>query len=194
MAKVEDRLRELALDTAGYFTSMQAAKLGITQQIVVQLAHRLRIERVGQGIYRFPSWPDVDVQPYHEALLWPSAKRELAYAVISHDSALELYGLSDLNPGRIHVTVPVKTRMVRDIPSWIKIHKADLTAEERITERGVPVVTAARAIADIAATRGVDLAHHAISEARARNLLREDELARLADQFGAFVLETYRAE
>jgi predicted transcriptional regulator of viral defense system len=194
MPKVEDRLRELALDHAGYFTSKQAEEAGIARKLVVQLAERARIARVGHGIYRFDPWPDADLRQYHEALLWPQAQRTLAYAAISHESALELYGLTDLNPGVLHITIPPKTRIVRKIPSWIRIHKAVLERDERTTERGVPVVSVPRAIAEIARTRGTDVVHRAISEARARNLLREDELERLASAFGSAVLEPYHAE
>jgi predicted transcriptional regulator of viral defense system len=194
MARTEDRLRELALDHAGYLTSMEAADAGIPHALLVQMANRARLERVGQGIYRFPSWGDTAVQQYHEALLWPQAKRHLPYAVISHDSALELYGLTDLNPGNVHVTVPPKTRIVRTLPAWLQIHKEMLSPDERTIEATVPVVTVARAIAEVAPTRGLDVVHRAVRDARARNLLREDELAQLVRQFGSFILDPYHAE
>jgi len=193
MPKVEDRLRELALDHAGYFTSFEAAHAGIPQKAVVQLAQRSRITRIGHGIYRFESWPDADMRQYHEALLWPQAQRALPYAAVSHESALELYGLTHLNPGVIHVTIP-KTRIIRDIPRWIELHKAELPSDERTTEHGVPIVTVVRAIYDVAEMRGLDVVHHAIHDARARNLLREDELARLGRDFGSVVTEPYNAE
>ena len=98
-ARTEDRLRELALDHAGYFTSKAATAAGVSPKLVVQLAHRGRFERVAQGLYRFSPWSDADVAQYHEAVLWPQVQRDLDYAVISHDSALELYGLTNLNPG-----------------------------------------------------------------------------------------------
>lgn len=189
--RTEDRLRELALDHAGYFTSKAATAAGVSPNLVVQLAHRGRFERVAQGLYRFSPWSDADVAQYHEAVLWPQAQRDLDYAVISHDSALELYGLTDLNPAHVDVTVPSKTRIVRELPTWIRLHKAPLESDEHTYERGVPVVTVFRAINDIAPTRGLDVVHRAISDARARNLLREDELALLAARYGERILERY---
>jgi predicted transcriptional regulator of viral defense system len=195
MPKTEDRLRELALDHAGYLTSKEAADAGVPQVLLVQMANRARLERVGHGLYRFPSWGgDEAVRQYHEAVLWPQAQRRLAYAVISHDSALELYNLTDLNPGVVHVTVPRKTRIVRALPSWLRIHKEELGPDDRTFEATVPVVTVARAIAQIAPTRGLDVVHRAVHDARARKLLREDELARLVEQFGSSILEPYHAE
>jgi predicted transcriptional regulator of viral defense system len=158
------------------------------------MANRARLERVGHGFYRFASWGDSAVRQYHEAVLWPQAQRRLDYAVISHDSALELYGLTDLNPGVVHVTIPPKTRIIRALPKWLQIHKEALNPDDRTIEATVPVVTVARAIAQIARTRGLDVVHRAVHEARARNLLREDELARLVEEFGGSILEPYHAE
>ena len=55
----------------------------------------------------------------------------------------------------------------------------------------MPVVTIFRAINDVAPTRGLDVVHRAISDARARGLLREDELALLAARYGERILERY---
>ena len=194
MAKVEDQLRDLAIDHGGFFTSRDAARAGISPQLVVQLAARSRIERVAHGLYRFPSWPQTAGQQYHEALLWVQAQRKPIWAVVSHESALELYGLTNLNPGAIHVTIPRGTRIVRSMPRWIRIHRGHVDDDERTTEQGVPVVTLPLAIEDVAATHGADIAHRAVSEARERHLLREDEVARLVARFGNSVLEPYRAE
>jgi hypothetical protein len=92
------------------------------------------------------------------------------------------------------VTIPCGTRIVREIPTWVRIHCADVEEHDRTWERGVPTVTVARAVEDIAATHGIDVVHRAVSEARERRLLREDELARLVARFGDVVLETYHAD
>jgi predicted transcriptional regulator of viral defense system len=193
MAKVEDCLRGVASAHGGLFTSLEAVAAGVGRKTIVVLAHRGRLERVGQGLYRFPSWPSTELQQYHEALLWPQARRDIAYAVVSHDSAVDLYGLTDLNPAVIHVTIPRHTRIIREVPSWIRFHRADVDELDRTWERGVPVVSVARAIEDIAPTRGLDVVHRAVSEARQARLLREDEVARLVKRFGTEVLDPYRA-
>ncbi len=193
MGRIEDALRDIAADHGGLFTTQEAVTAGIRRELIVQLAARGRIERVAQGLYRFQTWPANELQQYHEAVLWPRAQRELAYAVISHDSALELYNLTQLNPGSIHVTIPRTTRIVRATPAWLRFHRADIDERDRTWERGVPTVSVARAIEDVAPTHGLDIVHRAVSEARERRLLREDELARLASAFGNVVLEPYHA-
>lgn len=193
MAKVEDTLRELASEHEGLFTAAQAEEAGVPRALVVQLAHRGRLERVAQGLYRFAIWPATGLQQYHEAILWPRAHRDLEYALVSHDSALELYSLTNLNPGVIHVTLPPKTRISRKLPAWLRLHFADVAESDRAWQRGVPVVSIPRAIEDIEPVHGADVVHRAISEARERHLLRDDDVQRLVDKFGSEVLEPYRA-
>jgi len=193
MAKIEDLLRDLAAEHAGLFTTRAAQEAGVAPALVVQLAHRGRLDRVAQGLYRFPTWPTDGLQQYHEAVLWPQAHRDLAYALISHDSALELYNLTQLNPGVIHVTLPPKTRISRRQPTWLRLHFSDVANSDRVWEQGVPIISVPRAIEDVAPAHGFDVAHRAVSEARNRRLLREDELQRLVDKFGGDVLEPYIA-
>ncbi len=191
MAKIEDTLREVAAEQGGFFTAKAAQEAGVPRILVVQLARRGRLTRVAQGLYRFPTWPSTDLQQYHEAVLWPHVHRDLEYALVSHDSALELYGLTQLNPGVVHVTLPPKTRISRKLPSWLRLHFAHIAPADRTWERGVPIVSVARAIEDIAPAHGIDIVHRAVSEARQKRLLREDELHRLVDQFGSLILESH---
>ena len=193
MAKVEDALRDLAAEHEGLFTAKEAEAAGVARTLVVQLAHRGRLERVAQGLYRFPSWPTTGLQQYHEAVLWPRAHRELAYALVSHDSALELYNLTHLNPGVVHVTLPPKTRISRPQPAWLRLHFADVAQNDRAWEQGIPIVSVPRAIEDAAPIHGIEIVRRAISEARERRLLREDELQRLVNKFGSEVLDPYIA-
>ncbi len=193
MPKVEDALRALAAEHEGLFTAKEAEAAGVVRALVVQLAHRGRLDRLAQGLYRFPSWPTTALQQYHEAVLWPRAHRDLEYALVSHDSALELYNLTQLNPGVIHVTLPPKIRISRQRPTWLRLHFSDVPEKDRGWEQDVPIVSIPRAIEDLAPAHGMDLVHRAVSEARQRHLLREDELQRLVDKFGIDILEPYIA-
>src|SRR5882724_1988183 len=42
----------------------------------------------------------------------------------SHETALGVYGTSDANPSRVHVTVPKAARLTRRKPKWSVIHRA----------------------------------------------------------------------
>lgn len=193
MPRAEDALREIAADQAGLVTARQADAEGITGIRLVQLARRGRLERLSRGLYRFPNWPSEELQQYHRATLWPQALRPLEYALVSHESAAELYDLTLLNPAVVHVTVPRATRIVRDVPSWLRLHFEDVAEEDRTFERGAPAVTIPKTIEQLA-PHGLDVVHRAVSEARERRLLREDELERLTRMFGSAVLEPYFAK
>jgi predicted transcriptional regulator of viral defense system len=69
---------------------------------------------------------------------------------ISHESALELYGISDTSPGKIHVTVPTAYRTHRELPRLYVLHREELAAHERGSFEGIPVVSAAKAILQLA--------------------------------------------
>lgn len=193
MGRIEDTLREIAADQGGLVTVQQAVAEGIAAVQLVQLARRGRLERAARGLYRIPTWPTDELQQYHQAVLWPQAHRDLSYAVVSHDSAIELYNLTQLNPGVVHVTVPRKTRIARTVPAWLQLHYEDVPDRDRTFERDVPTVTIPRAIEEIA-PYGIDVVHRAVSDARERRLLREDELERLVSDFGSIVTEPYHAD
>ncbi len=44
----------------------------------------------------------LSIRQIMEATLWPRG----AHGALSHETALDLYGLSDVNPAKIHITVP----------------------------------------------------------------------------------------
>ncbi len=97
----EQQLYEIAEAQAGYFTAKQAGAAGYSRQLLSHHAHAGNIQRVQHGIYRLTRFPHSPREDLYVAWLRCGPR-----AVISHDSALELYGLSDAMPTEIHVTVP----------------------------------------------------------------------------------------
>lgn len=108
-----------------------------------------------------------------QATLWP---RRLG--VISHDSALDLWGLCDVRPAMIHVTVPKAARIRRTAPPVYEVHVRDLDVPDVIRFEGIPVVTPLRAILD-GIERHLDrrLIGQAMDGARRRGLLAAADLA-----------------
>ena len=103
--------------------------------------------------------------------LWPRRP-----GVISHDSALDLWDLCDVNPNRIHVTVPKSARLRRRVPPTYQVHERDLEPDELANIDGIPVVTPLRAILD-GLERHLDrrLVNQAIDNADRRGLLLPGE-------------------
>ncbi len=160
-------LYEIAENQAGYFTAAQARTAGLHQVRLVQLAQQGAIERVSRGVYRFTRFPISPLGHYMEAVLWPQVRRPDLVGVISHESALAMHELSDVNPARIHVTLPTSVRIRREVPKRLVIHYADLAEDEIETVGGVPVTTPARSIRDAHASHlGGELVRQAMADGR----------------------------
>jgi predicted transcriptional regulator of viral defense system len=123
--KIRERLWEVAVDQLGFVTSKDAKRLGIPVIELGKLAYRGQLERHGYGIYRFPQMPVSEFDRYMLATLWADAR-----GVLSHDTALALYGLCDVNPNRIHVTVPKRFYpRAKDEEQYV-VHHADLATDD----------------------------------------------------------------
>ncbi|MGI8546816.1 MAG: type IV toxin-antitoxin system AbiEi family antitoxin domain-containing protein [Gemmatimonadaceae bacterium] len=137
-------IHEIALDQFGYFTTEHARDAGVDPHAIVMMCRRGTIERVAQGLYRNPLIPATPLGPYMAASLWPHGIR----GVLSHQTALELLGLSDADPSQIHITLPKAFRIRRTTPGQYVVHHADLATSDVTAVEGIPVTTAARAIRD----------------------------------------------
>jgi len=89
----------------------------------------------------------------HVLEAWLAAGAE---AVVSHESALALYELSDVVPSKVHVTVPRGHRglATRAGKKGIQVHTTvmPIGAEEIVIHQGIKLTTPARAIVDAAQT------------------------------------------
>jgi len=169
------QLAERAAETFGYLTGEDARDLGVPMGTLNALARRGQLERVDHGIYRVPLIPPNRLDPYMLATLWPDRRGR-----ISHESALDLYGISDVNPDKIHITVPAGYRTHREIPPLYVLHREDLQPTDQDSFEGVPVVTATKAIRQAHEQRlRRSLVEQAIDEAARGGWLRRREATRL---------------
>lgn len=177
-----DALFELATDQYGYITRHQALKAGFNRDTLTQMAKRGLVDHVGHGVYRFKAYPPGPLDTYMEAVLWPHGKT----GVLSHETALDLYGLSDANPSRIHITVPKRHRVTREIPALYEIHHDDLKPDEVTWQEGLPLTTVERTIRDAHQAhlrRG--LLEQALGQARARGLITAAKERQLRKEISA---------
>lgn len=172
--RIYTQLLELAHDQYGYVTPRDARELGIDPLRLQDLARRRLADHVAHGVYRIPLVPRTGLDQYMEATLWPQAVQ----GVLCHETALDLHELCDVNPAKIHLTVPATYRPRRVVPKLYVLHRRDLAARDVTRHEGIPVVTPYRAILDgIEAYLGPRLLNQAIENAEARGLLTRDELA-----------------
>ena len=166
--KIYNRLAEIAADNYGYVTTGQAEEIEINPDRLLELARRGQMERRGTALYRLPLIPPTPLDPYREATLWPRGTE----ATISHETALDLYGLSD---------VPRAHRPRRKVPAQYRLHREDLRDDEVTAYEGIPIVTPAKAIRQ---TRrlGPALLRQAIEEGRRRGLVSDAEAEQLRSE------------
>ena len=175
-------LYEIAEGQSGYFTAAQARAAGLHQVRLVQLAKQGDIARETRGVYRFTRFPVTPLGHYMAAVLWPQVRRPDVVGVVSHQTALSIHELSDVNPARIHLTLPANVRLRRQVPKVLVIHYADLAPDDVERVEGVPVTTPARSIRDAHASHlGAEIVGTAIADGRrsgALGLAEADALER----------------
>lgn len=141
-------LESQAYQQGGYFTAPQARAHGASRQLVEHHVRQSRFERVRRGLYRVHGYPRDEHDDMREAWMALGARD----AVLSHQSALALLGLSDEIPGVVHLLVPRRRRGLRRPPGAVIHTHPDAEAVPTVWRDGLPLSTAARTLADVANT------------------------------------------
>ncbi len=172
-----DELWEVAVAQHGFVTAQQATGMGIEKHALQMLVHRGTLERAAHGVYRFPQYPVSEHDNLMLAVLWTRVPE----AALSHESALDAYGISDVNPNRIHVTVSKKRRFRRAGGEDYLVHHEDLGPDRIGWWQQIPTVTPATAIAQcLAHGTPTYLLRQAIERGYARGYLKTAEREALA--------------
>ncbi len=180
-------LFELAEANDGLFTSKQAREKGIKDSVLVRLAQRGRLVRTARGVYRIAHYPADRFAQYREAILWAQASHGPEQIALSHETALLIFGLSDVNPAKVHLTVPKRARLRREKPGWIVIHRAELARRDLTEHEGMPVTSPERTITDVlTSTHRVELARQAITDARREGYLNSEQAVQLRRQVNRY--------
>lgn len=177
-----ERLREVALDQHGFVTTAQALEEGISHAELSTMVARDRLERAAHGVYRVPQVPEAEYDQYQLAVLWTGAPE----ACLSHDTALEAWGITDINPDRIHITVAKKRRLRRSGGDRYVIHHDDLDPAQITWWQGIRIVNVSTAIAQgIASGVPSYLIRQALERAGRTSALPADHRARLTAELEA---------
>ena len=168
------RLVAIAGSQAGYFSAGQA--LGAGYSYPAQRYHAVQQNwlRVGRGIFRLPEWPSSAHEDLVRWTLW--SRRE---GVISHESALAVHGLGDVNPERVHLSVPPGFRAKAE---GVVLHRAVVPSAEKEDHSGFWVTTPLRSLVDVASgSLDLDQVATAVAEALHRGLVSARRLRARAD-------------
>ncbi len=108
----KQELFTLADQQVGYFTAGQARALGYSDRLMHHHKTQGNWLEVGWGLYRLRDYPATAEEDLMRLYLWSRDKQGRPQAVVSHDTALGLYELSDLMPSRYHLSVPPGFRKI----------------------------------------------------------------------------------
>ncbi len=142
------RLFNLAAEQGGYFTAAQAKKIGYSYQAQAYHVGASNWLRVDRGLFRLAEWvPDL-----HDDLarwtLWSRGR-----GVVSHETALSVHGIGELESAQVNLTVPAGF-----VPSddAVRLHYADLPDDDVLDRTGFRITTIMRALIDVAGVSADD--------------------------------------
>lgn len=181
--KNEDRLFQVADSQQGYFTTQQAIEAGYeaaNTSYHVRAGNWIREQR---GIYRLRNYPQVEQGELVVWSLWSRNRAQLPQGVFSHQTALDIQGLTELLPSKLHMTVPPRFRSKR-IPPVLILHRAQLGQDDVRVMRGFSVTRPMRAIRDLLEERSVpsDVLSQALESAMRKGLLTTKEIGNVESQ------------
>ena len=130
-----DDVLDVAVENSGYITVRGAVAAGIDATVLRKLTATGRLERIAQGVYRVPVLASGAHAAYAEAVAWTGGR-----GVISHESALDLLELCDVNPPAIHLTVPREYAPRRRGGELYRVWRRNLPTQDVMQYDGVPVV------------------------------------------------------
>lgn len=171
-------LFELASNQQGLFTAKQAEDVGYSNKNHAYHVREGHWIREARGLYRlamFPKSPDEQKVLY---ALWSKNREGEIQGVYSHETALAHYELTDVNPFKLHMTVPKSFRRNSKIPKILKLHYADLTAAMIHKSRGFLVTKPGRTISDVIQCGWVsfDIIEQAVHQSLSKGLLQKSEI------------------
>ena len=177
-------LYERAEPQYGFFTTKQAIQAGYGESkhgYHVRAGNWIREYR---GIYRLRNFPSPERPDLMLWFLWSRDRNEVPQGVYSHDTALALYDLSDINPSKLHMTIPKAFRRNSAIPKILVLHKADLEPTDSQEIFGVRATTPLKTIVDLIAAGKTDdtILRQAIHEGLARGLITQRQIERAKPQ------------
>jgi predicted transcriptional regulator of viral defense system len=176
--EASSRLFDLAEQQQGFFTTKQAKAAGFAENTHPYHVHAGNWIREHRGIYRLALFPTPDRPDLVLWSLWSRNRKEEVDGVYSHQTALSLHELSDLNPAKLHMTVPTNFRRNSDIPGIVVLHYRDLLKSEIQAGPGYKYTRPLRTILDLIEAGTVErtFIRQALRQAVDRGLITRQQL------------------
>jgi predicted transcriptional regulator of viral defense system len=172
------QLFETAEQQQGFFTTKQAKAAGFAENTHPYHVHAGNWIREHRGIYRLALFPAADRPDLVLWALWSRNRNEEVEGVYSHQTALSLYDLSDLNPAKLSMTVPTDFRRNSEIPGILTLYYATLPKEDVQTAQGFKFTRPLRTILDLMEEGAVEKRFiiQALRQALSRGLITHHQI------------------
>lgn len=173
-----EHLYKTAEGQSGYFTTKQAEAAGFSQKNHGYHVRTGNWIRESRGIYRLAKFPPAERPDLMFWWLWSRNRNDVSQGVYSHETALSLYDLSDINPAKLHMTVPRSFQRRNDRSKIPVLHRGNVHKDDIEIRFGVKVTKALKTIADLLTVRTVEMDHmqQAVKQAFQRGLITRTEL------------------
>jgi predicted transcriptional regulator of viral defense system len=134
------RLYDIAAAQQGYFTTAQACSAGFNDNLHSYHVKNGNWIREYRGIYRLARFPESEYSHLVIWSLWSCDRNGTVQGIYSHETALSLYDLSDVNPSKLHLIVPPQFRRTAKMPEVLRLHKGVVKEKEYEERQGYKVL------------------------------------------------------
>jgi hypothetical protein len=163
-------LRRLCAEQSGVITRFQILDAGLTKDIIYSRISRGSWQPVYPGIYAAFSG-----EPNRLAVLWAAVLSAGPGAMLSHQTAAELWGLVDESRSLIHITIPGNRRLAKK--PGIALHLSGRASAVVHPSRNPPRTRLEETVIDLWETaRTLDNAVGWVTSAIGRRLTTQDKL------------------
>lgn len=170
-------LFDIADKQQGFFTASQAVQAGYSRPNFHRMIASHTWIREARGIYRLAEYPAGERPELTFWYLWSVDRKGEFQGVWSHQTALDIYGLNDVMPTKMHMTVPKGFRKAR-VPEILNLHFANLAHDEIQEGKGYKITTPLRTLVDVMREKKVeeDFIIQAVVEAYQNGLISRSNL------------------
>lgn len=145
---VKNSLKSIANNQRGYFSTQQAISAGYISQNHSYHVKTGNWEKIDRGIYKLPGYENTLESNFVRWSLWALGYSKNRIIVVSHESALNYYGLMDSTSSKVHLSV-CAGRFTKMEPQECSFHFQYLNRREYSIARGYNITTPFRTLYDM---------------------------------------------
>jgi hypothetical protein len=177
-----------ALEQGGHFSALQASQHGIGHGSLSYRVVRGQLLHVRRGVFRLATYQRTSLDHIYAAQI--PVEGALDAGVVSHHSALEIFGLVPAGAGPVHVTVPRRHHSRRRKDGIVMHTSKTLAPEDVVDVQGIRATSVARSLVDTLQTRGVRQAPEIMRRAILQGLVSSKQFQAVARERPAWVAQS----